>query len=387
MTIARLALLPLALLATMTNVSAREAREVGPPSCTERARYQGPVKQTPAIAPLALVLSDAPLAADDGAALDTALAAVRNRFAAPAITAAVLVPGKGIWQATHAPADTPVLFWASAGKLATAVVVLQLVEEKRISLEDRVSSWIEGVPHGDLITIRDLLMHTSGLYSANEDEHYQRNLHFLDLQEQIEIARRHGAYFCPGAAWRYSNTGYSLLGEIVRQVDGRSIDKAITDRFITPLDLKSMRALEPGGEWKGVAAPARPPGAMIEPSWPGAAGPLASDAADMARFLGALLGGHLLKAETTAAMIETLYPMFDGGTFYGVGMMLFEVQDKERTIRWIGHAGGVPGANAIVGYSPADAAIVAVAMTGDGSAAAAANYLLKTLAGTPTPQD
>jgi D-alanyl-D-alanine carboxypeptidase len=368
-----------AVVVASTNSASLPAYEARPPACERRAAYAGPAVRNLDWQGLNDSVSDAALPPDIAQSLDSAFSTVRKGIYAPAMSAALLLPGQGLWQTKTTPPDAPLLFWASAGKMATAVVVLQLVEEGRISLDDRVSRWIAGVPNGNLIAIGDLLGHTSGLFSANEDKKIARKPHFLDLPEQLEIVRRHGSLFCPGAGWRYSNTGYSLLGEIIEKVDGVPVEEAITRRIIEPLHLRTMRALRPGGSSDGVAPPTSAKGAPIQPSWPGAAGPIVSDAADMARFLGALLAGRLVKRETVASMLARMYPMFDAGTFYGLGLMLFDVPDGDRTLRWIGHAGGVPGASAIVAYSQADNAIVAVALTGDGSAAAVANFLLKTL--------
>lgn len=354
-----------------------QAREENAAMCVARKSYAGPATHAPVLPLLSSTVPDGSLSPADVHVLDTAFVTLRNHLAASALTAAVLIPDEGIWHSTVAPSDAKLLFWASAGKMATAVVVLQMVEEGRLSLDDPVSRWVAGVPNGNVMTIQDLLAHTSGVYSANEDENARRDPHYLDLAEQLEIVRRHGPLFCPGAAWRYSNTGYSLLGEIVRQVDGRPIDEAITYRIIRPLGLHTMRALPPGGSSAGVAPLSSGPGTMIEPSWAGAAGPIVSDASDMGRFLAALLGGRLLKRDTITKMLRTPYPMFDSGTFYGLGLMLFEVPDGERALRWIGHAGGAPGASAVVAYSPEDNAIIAVAMTGNGSASSSANFLLK----------
>lgn len=345
--------------------------------CTERADYAGPPRHAPVVSAWNIAPAEGALPESEARTLDAAFVRLREGIGAPSLSAAVLVPGGGLWQQTVAPEDAPLLFWASAGKMATAIVVLQLVEEGRITLDDRVSRWAPAVPHADLITIRDLLAHTAGLYSANEDEAARRNPHFLGWDEQLAIVTRRGPLFCPGAAWRYSNTGYAFLGEIVAAVEGEPIDAAITRRIIKPLGLATMRALSPGGSSEGVAPFVSASQVMLEPSWAGAAGPIVSDAADMARLLAALLGGKLLRPETTAAMLADLYPMFDAGTFYGLGLMLFEVPDGAATLRWIGHAGGTPGAGAMVAFSPADGAIIAVALTGDGSAAAAANFLLK----------
>jgi D-alanyl-D-alanine carboxypeptidase len=78
-------------------------------------------------------------------------------------------------------------------------------------------------------------------------------------------------------------------------------------------------------------------------------------------------------------MFATLYPMFDEGTYYGMGVMVFDVPDKDGRLLLLGHAGGTPGASAIMAYSPHDNVLVAVALTGDGPAPAVANQLLKTV--------
>ncbi len=160
---------------------------------------------------------------------------------------------------------------------------------------------------------------------------------------------------------------------------GRPINEAITARIIAPLGLGSMRALSPGKSPSDVA-PAPGGRESIDPSWAGAAGPIASDGRDLAMAWAALLEVRLLDRALLKEMTATLYPMFDPGTFYGLGIMVFEVPDGRSTLRWVGHAGGAPGVSALAAYSRADDAIVAVALTGGGSATAAANLLLKSVA-------
>lgn len=154
---------------------------------------------------------------------------------------------------------------------------------------------------------------------------------------------------------------------------------AITARIIAPLGLKTLHALAPGGGAGGVAPLVSKQEKPIDPSWAGAAGPIVGSAGDMVRFWSALLDGRLISPSLAASMTTTLYPMFDPGTFYGLGTMVFDVPDGNKRILWIGHAGGTPGASALVVYSPADHAFAAVALTGDGSAVASVNLLLKAL--------
>lgn len=353
------------------------AADYTPVHCTARQAYAGAALHSPIVVPPPRSVPAAPLAPARSARLDAALAAVRAKTGATALSAAVAIPGEGLWSADEHPAQP--LFWASAGKTFTAVVILQLAQEGKLGLDDPVSRYFKDVPNGDVMTVRDLLAHTGGLFSANEDVKVHADPRYRSPAETLAVARRHGALFCPGANWHYSNTGFDLLGEIVRIVDHRPIDQAITARILQPLRLTSLRALPPGGGAAGVAPLVSSKERPIDPSWAGAAGPVVGSASDMVRFWAALLNGDLLDPAMLAAMTATLHPMFDPGTFYGLGMMLFDVPDGDRRLFWIGHAGGTPGASALVAYAPDDHAFVAVALTGDGSAVAAANALLKAL--------
>ena len=358
-------------------VTAIQAEGYKPVKCSEHAPYAGkPLHGAIDVSKLANALDTQPLGEAAAGRLDEAFDATFKASKSVAMTTAVAIHGKGLWQRGSA-ADSPVFFWASVGKTFTAVVLLQLADEGKLSLDDAVSRWLEDVPNGDVVTVRDLLAHTSGLFSANEDLRARAKPKFRSASENLEISRKHGAMFCAGANWRYTNTGYDLLGEIAAKVDGRPIEQAIAARIIQPLELRSTRALAPGSESTGIAPLVSTIERPMEPSWAGAAGPIVSNAADMIRFWSALLDGRLVKPATLEAMFATLYPMFDPGTYYGLGVMVFDVPDQDGQLLWLGHAGGTPGASAVVAYSPKDRAFVAVALTGDGPAVAVANQLLK----------
>jgi len=315
------------------------------------------------------------------AAFDRGLAASPG---VKAITVAVAVPGGGVWTVQRPAANdppAPLYWWASAGKMFTAATILQLADEGKFSLSDPVSKWIGGVPNGEVVTVEHLLNHTSGLFSANEDLVVRREDRPLSFEDRLKVAARHGAMFCPGERWRYSNTGYDLLGRIIEKVDGRPYAEAVTARIVTPLGLKSTRILTQGGPAADLAA-ILPPGATkpFDPTQPGPAGAVVASSPDMIAFLQALLGARVLKPETTASLLRTPYPMFDPGTFYGLGLMLYDIPARPSNLYWIGHSGGAPGVAAQVAWSPRDKAFVAVALTGEGAPAAFANALIKAVA-------
>ncbi|MGO4713756.1 serine hydrolase domain-containing protein [Bradyrhizobium sp. 2TAF24] len=310
----------------------------------------------------------------DGA-LDTALKATK----AQSMTAAVALPGKGLWTGRRGT-DKPLFFWASAGKQAIAITVLQLAEEGKLRLSDPVSRWTDGVPNGELITIEQLLAHTSGLYSANEDDAVRRKGGRMTEAEEMAILQRRGLLFCPGENWRYSNSGYDLLGRIITKADGRPWPQAIEARIIRRLGLKDMRVAQPDGPTDDVALPVALDGEDgLDIAVPGAAGALVASPADMVRFEQAALDGELLKPASRRLMLARLYPMFDPGMFYGLGVMVYDRPDTPQRLFWIGHSGGGAGVRAVVAYDPRRQAFVAAALNGSGDAHATANLLLKTL--------
>jgi D-alanyl-D-alanine carboxypeptidase len=360
------------------------AADYKPVVCKSAVAYAGPPLHAPVVAPLMQGVPKAALDPATVARLQAAFEQAKAATKAPAMTAAVLIPGKGVWERTDSGDQPPMLFWASAGKTLIAVVTLQLVETGKLKLEDPTSKYVAGVPNGDVVTIRDLLAHTGGLFSANEDLKARAEHRTHTLDEDLKIIARHGAMACPGERWRYSNTGYALLGKVIETVDGRSWQAAVEARIIKPLNLTSLRVLAKDDKAEDVAKLVSAKEAPIEPAWAGPAGPAVGSAGDMARVWAALLGGKLLEQETVRTMFGTLYPMFDAGSFYGLGVMAVEVPepDGSKTL-WLGHLGGTPGANAVVAYSVKDGTIVAAALTGDGSAAATANLLLRQARSSP----
>lgn len=358
-----------------------------PVTCSARAAYAGPMLHAPDR--LDRVADASPLSGDLPSATAARLASALDRglAASPAlksITATVAVPGQGLWTGgRRADGDrAEALFhWASVGKLYTAVAVLQLVEAGELRLDAPLSTWSPDAPNAAAITVQDLLQHTSGLFSASEDAALRKRPRALSAAEELRILRRHGAMACPGERWRYSNSGYALLGQIVSQVDERPYAAVIETRALQPLHLDQTRVLSPDATPPPLVAVPQMPGAPpFDPMAPAAAGAIAASSEDMVRFLHAVLTGPILSPETRQTLLAQPYPMFDPGTYYGLGLMLYDQPKTDPPLYWVGHSAGFPGLSAIVVWSPRDQAYVAVALTGEGSAAAFANALLKSLA-------
>ncbi len=353
--------------------------------CRVRADYAGAALHAPpppeVFAQAATPATDA-FPAERAQALEAAFSDVAARLKTDTLTAAVVRPGGGAWSGVRA-AGTPApdrFFWASAGKAFTAVVVLQLVAEGRLSPDDRLDRWDRDFPNSGLITVDDLLRHTSGLYSFQEDPGLRAKPGWKTPAQALDVARRRPAGFCPGGGWAYSNTGYVLLGRIIEAVDGRSYAASVTARIVEPLGLKQTVVIGPDGVPTDIPRPASGDGGADDLRTPFAAGAIAASAADMIRFWQGLFGGRLIPAEAVRGQFERLYPMFgQTGLFYGRGVMLYDLpgQAAGESELWLGHSGGMPGLKAVVAYSLKRRAWVAVAFLGDGPAEAAANLLLR----------
>jgi D-alanyl-D-alanine carboxypeptidase len=202
----------------------------------------------------------------------------------------------------------------SITKTFLSTVVLQLADEKRLRLDDKVETLLPGVvPNGDHITVRQLLNHTSGLFDyvrtltlPPAPEFLENRWRTWTATEQIERAlARPPAFEPPGSQYGYSNTNYLLLGQIVEKVTGRPYAKEIERRIIRPLDLDGT---ELPGTSRRIPRP-HPHGYIpvkrgdtmqlvdfteMNPSLFGAGGEMISTAKDLNRYFAALLDGHLL---------------------------------------------------------------------------------------------
>jgi D-alanyl-D-alanine carboxypeptidase len=357
---------------------AAAAQVPGPPDCVGEVSWMGPPAH-PAIPATAFDSPEILPTRSDDPALDDLLHRAASAMGATSMAAAV-GDARGVWSGRVGETDQPLYWWASAGKMATAIAILQMVEEGRVALDDPISRWIDGVPLGDRITLAMLLEHTSGLYSANEAASVRADPRFRTLGELVDVAAREGSLFCPGQAWRYSNTNYWLLGGVIEQVDGVPLAESLTRRIVQRAELTGFRILAPDDAQADLVPAGEANAATGEvpanPAWVGAAGPVAATPEAMIAFTRALLSGRLLDRETVVGQLARSWPMFGQPQFYGRGLMLYEPPDRPG-VMWIGHSGGAPGVRTVAVWSPTDQAFASVAISGPGSAEAVAHRLLQ----------
>ncbi|MFF0478625.1 serine hydrolase domain-containing protein [Streptomyces sp. NPDC004284] len=230
---------------------------------------------------------------------------------------------------------------ASTGKALMATVILQLVDEGKLSLDDTVDSRLPGVIAGNgndgrKITVRQLLQNTSGLHDDlpgfDTPQQYRQHRHDTYTPEQIVArAMRHHPDFAPGTGWGYSNTGYVVLGMIVDEVAGRPWQEEVESRILEPLGMRHTYL-------SGAESTLRSPHAdgyqvfstgervdVTEQIVPDLGG-YVSTTADVNRFLQGLLGGELLSEARMAEMKHTVpvpkpFDTFWPGGRYGLGLV------------------------------------------------------------------
>jgi len=262
----------------------------------------------------------------------------------------------------------------SITKQFTASVILQLVQEGRISLGDPVSRFLPDYPQpGASATIRQLLNHSSGIqpYTAIPGWMVEANTSRPHTTaEMIAVFRDLPSPTPPGQDWAYNNSGYVLLGAIIESVTGKPWHQAVVERISVPLglptigygvDRESAPAMARGYTGQdGNVAPAR----RIHMSVPHAAGALVGTAADLARWAHALHHGQVVSPALYAAMTSPAN-LAEGRTHpYGFGVGFEEIRGRST----IEHGGGIFGFSTYATYIPSDDLFVAVLANSDAPA-------------------
>ena len=206
------------------------------------------------LVPLVLVVAGcqasarAPFPSDRAARFDSALEAMHADQLAVASLIAVddgvhryeAVRGLADRDAGRAMSTSTPFRTASLGKTFTGALVLSLHDERALSVDDPVSEYLPDFPHGDTITLRMLLTHTSGLANYTHVEAWVDAATAgtrLTEEEVVALCAAADLDFPPGSSWNYSNTGYLLLGLIVERLVGRSVPEEIQARFFGPLGM------------------------------------------------------------------------------------------------------------------------------------------------------
>ncbi|HET9505665.1 MAG TPA: serine hydrolase domain-containing protein [Hymenobacter sp.] len=240
----------------------------------------------------------------------------------------------------------------SISKMFTAVMIFQLIEEKKLTLDTKLATFFPQLPNAKTITINQLLSHRSGLHSITDDEAYLGYLTQPKTQaELLAMMAKYQPDFEPGTQFKYSNSGYIVLGYIVEKLGKQPYAQALQKRVAAKAGLKNTYyggKIDPA---KQEALSYKPgpdgwvPDTETDMSIPGGAGAVVSTPADLDRFLEALFGGKLVSAASLAQM-----QTFQDKQPFGRGLMRIPFNGKQA----FGHGGTIDGFQSSAGYFPDD---------------------------------
>ncbi|WP_378146318.1 serine hydrolase domain-containing protein [Cnuibacter sp. UC19_7] len=305
--------------------------------------------------------------------LQTAVEGVMAEYDVPGAAAGVWIPGQGSWTTAIGLADvagdvpvTTEMSWPirSVTKSYTVSLILQLADEGRLSLDDTIDEYVDGITDGDRITLLELANMSSGNADYVGDafladfEKDPAKVYTLDELNAFVIGAP--AQFDPGTEYLYTNANTNLLGAVVEKVTGQPYAEALQERILDPLGQTGTRYLTDVADWTGphptgyVQADGELQPQQENPSILGPAGSLFSTLDDGRVWAQTLGSGALLKPETQELREvghEIPRPPYD---LYAVGM--------GETNGWLGHNGEGVGFTAATFYDPETGASIVVYM-------------------------
>lgn len=249
----------------------------------------------------------------------------------------------------------------SITKMFTAAIIFQLIEEKKLTLDAKLSQYFPKVKKASSITISDLMDHKSGIYNITADSVFMDGATKLHTRKEIlDQLYSYDPVFEPHTKAAYSDSNYLLLGYIIQDITKKTYKENVTARVIKKAGLNNtyyFAKINPkkneafsyaykNGQWQK------------EEEWhesiTGAAGALQSTPTDLTKFIKALFDGRIIKPESLAEMTK-----MDMG--YGRGIFNFPFAER----KFFGHNGNIEGFTSVLGFYPKDNMAFSLILNGE----------------------
>jgi D-alanyl-D-alanine carboxypeptidase len=301
-----------------------------------------------------------PLSPAETAQIDQVVTKTLAESGVPSASIAVVRDGRIVLAKAYGKANenlpaSPALPYqiASNSKQFTAMALLLLEDEGKLSLDDKVAKYLPEITGGDRITLRQLLNHTSGIQDFwPQDYSFEAMSHPTTPRGIVERWARKPLDFQPGDQWQYSNTGYVVAGMIAEKVSSEPLIAYLDRKIFKPLGMTSVRDQDetnapafPAGYGRYALGPLHP----VDPparGWLYAAGELSMSAEDLAKWDVARIDRALIPADDWAAQ-ETPAKLNDGSdTGYGLGVGI-RTTGARKVIRHTGEAVGFLSINEV----------------------------------------
>lgn len=262
----------------------------------------------------------------------------------------------------------------SITKQITAAVIMQLQEEGKLSVSDRLDKYFKGFPNGDRITIEHLLTHTSGLHNYTDDTAIMKSdvTRSYPQAQLMAIFRRYPADFAPGSKWSYSNTAYSLLGYLIEEVEKKPYEQVVRERILGPLgmtrsgfDFTHLQSANKTKGYFGITDDNAFPAPIVDSTIAFSAGALYSTVGDLYKWERAVSAGRLLKPASWKAVFTPVK------NHYGYGWGIDSLYGRTTTA----HSGGIHGYASYILRFPEDNTAIIVFDNSSGKAGLVARGL------------
>ena len=233
----------------------------------------------------------------------------------------------------------------SISKMFTAALVMQLIEEDKLSLETKLSDFYPDVQNSDQITIQQLLQHQSGIFDIIKSQNFEEwMVEKRSKDELLAKIKENGSLFSPGEKRDYSNTNYILLTFILEDIEKEDFASILDKRILTPLQLKGTYY---GGKYpdkSGTYSYEKKDNVWEKPSHihlsiPHGAGGIISTPVDLNTFINGLFDGKLVSEKSLALMKQEP----------GMGVSPIPVFREENML---GLMGGMDAFKSLVVYMP-----------------------------------
>ncbi|GAA4274403.1 serine hydrolase [Aquimarina gracilis] len=242
----------------------------------------------------------------------------------------------------------------SITKQFTAVAILMLMEQGKLTIQDEITKFIPDYPtHGKKITIHHLLNHTSGIKSYTSMNLSEIAAKDMTPTELIDYFKNEPMDFDPGTEWRYNNSGYIILGYIIEKTSGQTYEDFIEEHIFKKLNMNDSRYGHKGEIIKNRASGYQTRDGYVNANYlsmtlPYAAGSLMSTVKDLHKWQNAINTNMLVKAETIQKAFQNTKLNNGKPTYYGYGWTVNEINGTPT----IEHGGGIFGYTSYQLYIP-----------------------------------
>jgi serine beta-lactamase-like protein LACTB len=292
--------------------------------------------------------------------IDALIKTFREKQHIPGIAVAIVENDKIVWMEGVGYADienhvaaTPDTIWrlASISKSISAIAIMQFAENNIMDIDNPIWSYIPWYPRKQyIVTVKNLLTHTSGIRHYKNDNEADSAQHFNTTQDGTKIfgIDKEPLLFKPGTKYLYSSFGYALIAGIIESVTKKSFDVVLREKIFLPAHMNTARLDKPDEiilnrahfyilAKNGTGVINAP---YIDVSYKWSAGGIMASVKDLANFSIALDKNILLKANTLQQVYKPNNLLDGSPTDYGLGWHIEKHTDGSQ---WVYHRGVATG--------------------------------------------